>query len=77
MVGAIGFEFSTKRCFNDIERTAGTVKQCKAVVNRVIPRRGRSNLYGLVGLRVPASEWPTIRAQLRMRIRVLTTAAVV
>ena len=26
MVGAIGFEFHSKRSFNNIERTAGTVK---------------------------------------------------
>jgi hypothetical protein len=33
MVGAIGFEFTRKRSFNNIERTAGTVKQGKAVVS--------------------------------------------
>lgn len=33
MVGAIGFEFARKRSFNDIERTAGTVEQWKAVVS--------------------------------------------
>lgn len=33
VVGAIGFEFTGKRSFNNIERTAGTVKQWKAVVS--------------------------------------------
>jgi len=33
MVGARGFEFTRKRSFNNIERTAGTVKQWKAVVS--------------------------------------------
>jgi hypothetical protein len=33
MVGAIGFEFWGRRSFNNIERTAGTVQQWKAVVN--------------------------------------------
>jgi hypothetical protein len=28
----VGFEFTRKRSFNNIERTAGTVKQWKAVV---------------------------------------------
>jgi hypothetical protein len=32
MVGAIGVEFWGRRIFNNIERTAGTVKQWKAVV---------------------------------------------
>ena len=32
MVGARGFEFWGRRSFNNIERTAGTVKQWKAVV---------------------------------------------
>jgi hypothetical protein len=32
LVGAIGFEFTRKRSFNNMERTAGTVKQSKAVV---------------------------------------------
>ncbi len=29
----VGFEFTRKRSFNNIERTAGTVKQWKAVVS--------------------------------------------
>jgi len=29
----VGFEFSRKRSFNNIERTAGTVKRWKAVVS--------------------------------------------
>jgi hypothetical protein len=29
----VGFEFTRKRSFNKIERTAGTVKQLKAVVS--------------------------------------------
>ena len=33
MVGAIGFEFWGRRSFNNIERTAGTVKQWKTVVS--------------------------------------------
>jgi hypothetical protein len=33
MVGAIGFEFYSKRSFNNIETTAGTVKQWKTVVS--------------------------------------------
>jgi len=32
MVGAIGFEFWGRRSFNNIETTAGTVKQWKAVL---------------------------------------------
>jgi len=33
MVGAIGFEFTRKRSFNNIERTAGIVKQWKTMVS--------------------------------------------
>ena len=29
----VGFEFTRKRSFNNIERTAGTVKQWKAMVS--------------------------------------------
>ena len=32
MAERVGFEFTRKRSFNNIERTAGTVKQWKAVV---------------------------------------------
>jgi hypothetical protein len=32
-MGAVGFEFTRKRSFNNTERTAGTVKQWKAVVS--------------------------------------------
>ena len=31
----VGFEFTRKRSFNNIESTAGTVKQWKAVVSSV------------------------------------------
>jgi hypothetical protein len=33
MAERVGFEFTRKRSFNNIERTAGTVKQWKAVVS--------------------------------------------
>jgi hypothetical protein len=32
MADKVGFEFTRKRTFNNMERTAGTVKQWKAVV---------------------------------------------
>jgi hypothetical protein len=35
MAERVGFEFTRKRSFNDIERTAGTVKQWKAMVSSV------------------------------------------
>lgn len=33
MAERVGFEFTLKRSFNNIERTAGNVKQSKAVVS--------------------------------------------
>ena len=33
MAERVGFEFTRKRSFNNIERTAGTVKQWKTVVS--------------------------------------------
>ena len=51
MVGAIGFEFWGRRSFNNIERTAGTVKQWKAMVNSA---NGSQTDHGLVpNWRVP------------------------
>jgi hypothetical protein len=33
MAERVGFEFTRKRSFNNMERTAGTVRQLKAVVS--------------------------------------------
>ena len=64
----MGFEFTRKRSFNNIERTAGTVKQWKAVVSSangsqtdhgsVITRKELTQVVGILGTRAEMSPLP-------------------
>jgi hypothetical protein len=45
MVGAVGFENTVKRSFNNIQGTAGTVRHWKALENKLTDRKWIAGFY--------------------------------